>query len=656
MGKIENITRSLHRHLRGGTALKDSFSAAAAFFHLNNQGEATGELFRRSVLPVVKVIISDNGEINARKLSVFRHILESDRSESETAKLLAELKIAPYGDAASLAEALNDLPESGRFEIFGFLLKLSVAVDAPAETMQMMADLAGMLGISPGQFDELRERECSEERHRRRIISSGAGIAVALIVIVVFILTATFLRSVVFGLIVAYLLLPLEQYFELRLREKRGFGYHCFRILSLPLRPFYWLSRKVMRHGDSPPAESSEREAERKRDQSLIAKATAQTVALVLLLLLAIIMVLSSFTGQYVKNIGATIRRSSEAAISAVESAENQLKRDQLSSAAPVTGTAAVQSVPTPDDGSADSDDADSTALAQDEPPAGASEKFILEAEEYLDHLRERFEKIPLVQLGIDRVGALLRDENARRELFTMLLKRTGGVFSFTASVIGTLVALATDLLLTIFFALLFLMKIAEFCRTDKSAGRRSEYLVRTVFNGNWLPGATDEAISEARRIIGGIFDRLRVWIKGYLTLVLIDSTVYSTLFYLLDVPYFLLLGIFAGCGILLPYIGPVLSASVTILTTLAVGHSSGAQLAGILLCYIVYNGIIEQFILYPAVIGESLGLTTLETIIVVLLGAIFAGIFGMIFALPAASVIKYIVPQIYRQLENYRK
>ena len=47
--------------------------------------------------------------------------------------------------------------------------------------------------------------------------------------------------------------------------------------------------------------------------------------------------------------------------------------------------------------------------------------------------------------------------------------------------------------------------------------------------------------------------------------------------------------------------------------------------------------------------IGDSLGLTTLETIIVVLLGAIFAGIAGMILALPAAAVIKYLVPQIYK-------
>ena len=83
-------------------------------------------------------------------------------------------------------------------------------------------------------------------------------------------------------------------------------------------------------------------------------------------------------------------------------------------------------------------------------------------------------------------------------------------------------------------------------------------------------------------------------------------------------------------------------------LVTLATGDSSGAQLAGIIVCYLIYNGIVEQFILYPAVIGESLGLTTLETIIVVLLGAIFAGIPGMILALPAASVVKYLVPRIY--------
>ena len=130
----------------------------------------------------------------------------------------------------------------------------------------------------------------------------------------------------------------------------------------------------------------------------------------------------------------------------------------------------------------------------------------------------------------------------------------------------------------------------------------------------------------------------------------LVDSTVYTTLFYFLKVPYFFILGPLAGCGILLPYIGPIASALLTVLVTLAVGGTDvpTGRIVGIICCYLIYNGIIEQFILYPLVIGESLGLTTLETIIVVLLGAIFAGIPGMILALPAASILKYLVPQIY--------
>ena len=133
--------------------------------------------------------------------------------------------------------------------------------------------------------------------------------------------------------------------------------------------------------------------------------------------------------------------------------------------------------------------------------------------------------------------------------------------------------------------------------------------------------------------------------------MILIDSTVYTTSFFILGVPFFLPLGVLAGCGIALPYLGPVLSCCTTLLVTIAAGGASSHMLLAIVICYCIYNGIIEQFILYPAVIGEALGLSTLETIIVVLLGAVFAGIPGMIFALPAASVAKYIVPLLYRGL-----
>jgi predicted PurR-regulated permease PerM len=100
--------------------------------------------------------------------------------------------------------------------------------------------------------------------------------------------------------------------------------------------------------------------------------------------------------------------------------------------------------------------------------------------------------------------------------------------------------------------------------------------------------------------------------------------------------------------GVLLPYIGPIASASLTILVCLAAGDASMLQIVAVACVYLIYNGIIEQFFLYPSVIGDRLGLTTLETIIVVLLGALFGGIPGMIFSLPATSVMKYLIQQIY--------
>jgi predicted PurR-regulated permease PerM len=135
------------------------------------------------------------------------------------------------------------------------------------------------------------------------------------------------------------------------------------------------------------------------------------------------------------------------------------------------------------------------------------------------------------------------------------------------------------------------------------------------------------------------------------MTMIAIDFCVYTLAFTLLGVPYVPLLGAIAGVGILLPYIGPISSALISVLVTLAVGGADASvmQIAGVIGIYLIHNGIIEQFFIYPAIIGESLGLTTLETIIVVLLGGIIAGIPGLIFALPVASVIKYLVPQIYR-------
>ena len=101
---------------------------------------------------------------------------------------------------------------------------------------------------------------------------------------------------------------------------------------------------------------------------------------------------------------------------------------------------------------------------------------------------------------------------------------------------------------------------------------------------------------------------------------------------------------------ILLPFIGPVASFALTFSICLAFCETHLlVTLIGVGVTYLLINGVLEQLFLYPTLVGGAIGLTTLETIIVVLLGGLLGGITGMILAVPAAAVLKYLIPKIYR-------
>ena len=566
------------------------------------------ETVRKAVVDLVKTVLeADGNPLDNSDLEIFRQALSRRHSSVEVERMVSELRRASVISAEDAIQVLKCLPQSEKLALIRFLMTLAVASKTLANCETMLAALAAEAGMTGDEFQKLQEDTIVERERYNRIIRSGAGILAAVIVIAVFILTATLLRSVIFGLIGAYLMLPIEKYFERRIKAEKGIGYWFLTGLEKLFWPLTTLAGKI-RNAAGTAAEMTDGELEVRRQHKAITQAIALTCILLVLVCLTIGVVISGVTGHYVSHWSRKVQTLYQTSI--------------------------------PSDMPKDTEVAKNPKLEQ------ISDKVIMQSRDYLEQLRVRFENLPVIRFGIDQLSNVLNNPNTQREFVSMVLRRTGGFFSFTVGLIGSVAAICADLLLTIFFFLLFLAKLAEFCHKEE-ADQQSEYLVRTVFNGKWLPGASEGTIAEAQRIISGVISRLRTYIRGYLTLVCVDATVYTICFFFIGVPYFFIFGIIAGCGILLPYLGPILSASLTVMVMLASG-CSGVQLAAVLIAYMVYNGIIEQFILYPAVIGESLGLTTLETIIVVLLGAIFAGIPGMLLALPAASVLKYLVPQIY--------
>ena len=571
--------------------------AAAESVLVRAEDDAHADLYRH-LGALFRAVLAGDAPLTDRDYEAVRFVLR-DRPEQEAAALIDAMRQSGAFRKEEAIAVLSKLSAAERRGIIRIALELGIGASRQAVVHDLLQELAVALGMTGEAFADLEKQLAEADIRRRKLLRSGAGIGVALIIILIFILTATLLRSVIFGLIAAYVMLPVEKFFERRLSKPGTLFSRVYGFFSIFRKPLAMLADALQRDRRVlTPEEKKQRER-----SVLITRSVFMTSLVVLVIALAGTVFFTSLSSRYVHHW--------------------QAVRAEKAAAAPVIKTGDVRR------------DVVSQAFAA--------------ASGYVEKLRERFGETPVVRGAITAVSKVLTDEASQQEVMKFLLRRTGGMFAFTANLLGSVCNLLADVLLTVFFFLLFLSKLAGFYSSDKG-GWREEYLVRAVFRSAWLPGAGEGTLLEAQRILSEILNRLKIWLKGYLMLVLVDATVYTTVFWFLNVPYFFILGPLAGCGILLPYIGPILSCCLTLLVTLATGGDavSSGMLLSILAAYLIYNGIIEQFILYPMVIGESLGLTTLETIIVVLLGAIFAGIAGMLFAIPAASVLKYLVPQIY--------
>ena len=594
MSILREIGKGLSELRREGeNALRGSFNTAASFFR-------SKESSKTSFYRFLKYLFTGEGELDPRSESLFCRVMDEYAPDVNAEQVWQELEQASLCSEKEVIEQLAVLPVEKQERFIRLAAAMIHRPDGIAGAAEKLSAVVRATGMKDEKFQEILDEIAESTERRRQLLRSGAGIIAALIVIAVFILTATLLRSVIFGLIIAYLLLPLEQYLEKNWRCRKGPGFYLGTLSSW----LCWLPRKMAsslkrKEADAPTPE----QLAHKEEQKIIARAVGQTA-------LAVLAAAAIFTGgiymlsaYYLKG--------------AAEKLRPLAAEETVNDAAARTAPSGVKL------------------------PGGCSAP-------QRQKIREKLMAFPAARYLIEQAENTLRDEKTRNELTAMLWRRSGGVFSYLFNVMGFVSTLICDLLLALFFGMLFLMKMAEYKNSTRE-GEGGNFAVRTILVSRWLPNVSEATLTEAQRILNGVFSRLRIWVRGYLTLVVIDSTVYTILFGILNVPYFPILGIIAGCGLLLPYVGPIVSCALTLLVTYLAGDPGITQLILILCCYLIYNGVIEQFILYPMVIGESLGLTTLETIIVVLLGAIFAGIAGMILALPAASVIKYLVPQIYR-------
>lgn len=585
-------------------------------WHALFAGKTLGELpgaddreLRRSAILLIAGVIHCGGRENEQIKDAFRNLLSKDFSAPEIEGILEESGGGTPENREILLRRLSGISAESQQKIISAMISLAYAdQEYDCAERDFINNAARGLGLRQEEVDRLAVHIYNENQKKKRLFKSGAGIIAALVVMLVFVLTATWLLSLLIGLILAYIFLPMEKWYERHL-SKGGCLYFVSRVLGNVSSSI----NKITAKPDLNPEE-----LDHKKREQLVSRATTATLITVAVLALLAASLVVSVSYRYVS--------------------------EGVRSAYKATATHMAQQKDSPDGKTLPEEDSFIDAL-----PFGHTLK---EWADKLEQQKGHVEKLPVVREAIEIASTALKDEQSRKEMFSFLLKRTGGVVSMTAGILYSIVMFLLNILLTFFFFSLLLRKMAGNVNNQgDTAEQQSSYIVTTIIRNDWMPNTDEDSLKEAQTIISEVINRLKLWLRGYLTLVLIDSTVYSTVFTLLGVPYSLVFGIIAGMGVLLPYIGPVVSCGLTVLACLVLGGGHSAVMLQIVLVIctcLIYNGVIEQFILYPRVIGDRLGLTTLETIIVVLLGALFAGIFGMIFALPTASVLKYLLQQVY--------
>lgn len=133
---------------------------------------------------------------------------------------------------------------------------------------------------------------------------------------------------------------------------------------------------------------------------------------------------------------------------------------------------------------------------------------------------------------------------------------------------------------------------------------------------------------------------RLGAFVRGQAVLVGLVATVLSACFWAIGLPYWLLVGVFAGVVEIVPVIGPLAAGVVAI----GVGFSVSVHLAVIAVLVVVAVRLLEDYIVLPRVLGHSVGLSPLVVLVSVATVGLVLGGFAVILAVPLASLLATLI------------
>ena len=165
-------------------------------------------------------------------------------------------------------------------------------------------------------------------------------------------------------------------------------------------------------------------------------------------------------------------------------------------------------------------------------------------------------------------------------------------------------------------------------------------------FKSNSLNITPPRHREETAFVAGEVSTAMGSFVRGQLLVSVIVGIASSLGMWLIDLPFWLIIGILAGFLNLIPFLGPVVGGALAALVALLNGDLSQAIWAVLIFVAIQQ---VDNHVITPLVQRARVNLSPLVIILALIIGGSVAGLLGVLVAVPMTAAIRIIVGHLWR-------
>ena len=249
---------------------------------------------------------------------------------------------------------------------------------------------------------------------------------------------------------------------------------------------------------------------------------------------------------------------------------------------------------------------------------------YVPQAMDWVVKQLDKLEYVP--QSIIDKIASI--DWNSQLEkIIGVITSGISDVMSVVISTVSTVIGGVVTAFLSLIFAIYMLLD-------KEKLGSQFDRIAKKYLNENWY--------GKLRYVITVLNDCFRKYIVGQCTEAVILGGLCTLGMWMLDLPYAPMIGALVAFTALIPVAGAYIGAGVGAFMILMVSPIK----ALVFLVFLVVLQQLEGNLIYPRVVGSSMGLPAIWVLAAVTVGGGVMGIGGMLIGVPIAAAI-------YRILKN---